>query len=289
MAAVALSRSSTTLRARGRVVEDAEPIALAQSERAQVAHLGARDAPCRRARADRARRGAASRPRVRARACATARPCGRSSCAIPETRRARGPPDRRGCPTARGGRRTRRRRRPAPTSAINVSARMFATTRSYRAHRGAGSRRARAHGPPVRVGFVRASGSTAGSTSSATTRRTPSRGERGGQAEPVPTSSALRTAPSATRASISSRQVRVVACCPVPNAMPGSITRTSRPGASGTSQGGATGSRRPIAIGTWWARNTPSVDGRSGQDLDGAGRPCRVEPRELVQVCAKCG
>ncbi len=29
------------------------------------------------------------------------------------------------------------------------------------------------------------------------------------------------------------------------------------------------------------------IDGRNGQDLDGAGRPGRIEARELVQVCAK--
>ena len=75
---------------------------------------------------------------------------------------------------------------------------------------------------------------------------------------PVPTSRPVATPPAVASASISSRHVRVVACCPVPKAMPGSTTSTSRSGAWGTSQGGATSRREPIASGVWWARNTRS-------------------------------
>src|SRR5262245_1687276 len=46
--------------------------------------------------------------------------------------------------------------------------------------------------------------------------------------------------------------------------MPGSITSTSRPPASGTSQGGATSKRSPTAIGRWWWRNT-AIQSSSGR------------------------
>src|SRR5262245_39362946 len=244
-----------------RVVEHAQPIAGLEPQGSQVAQLGTRDVHARFAsahpgevkaqhqRSSRSvRQGPAARvavTRSAAKACATAAAWTSST---PETMsRPRGA-------TAAVS---------APASATSASARRFAITRSNRARSAATRPTSSAtSGTPLRARFARARGRAEASTSSATTRATPSRASAAASTpEPVPTSSAETTgAPPTppTASSISSRHVRVVSCCPVPNAIPGSITRTSRPGASGTSHGGATRSRSTIASGRWWRRNTAS-------------------------------
>src|SRR5262245_62079795 len=123
--------------------------------------------------------------------------------------------------------------------------------------------------------FRRVASTAYGSTSSAQTGSCPSRrAAMASTPEPQPTS---RTGPAGSPAS-SSRQSRVVACCPVPKAMPGSITTSASPGRGGV-QGGRTQSTPATSIGWWKARSAARQSVRSGAASTSTGasaprRPC---------------
>jgi hypothetical protein len=178
-------------------------------------------------------------------------------------------------------------------SRTRMSASRFATTRSKRASMSSAVPASSSTcAAPFRARFSRAIGSTWGSSSMATTRGTPSRRQRESQdAGAGADVERARDAAAADRALDRREQPRVVACWPVPKAIPGSMISTSRPGASGTSQGGATeepaadrhrpvmplGDRRP-------------VERRDGRRLDRRGPRGGVqggEPREVSREAVR--
>ena len=239
--------SSTRSRAPGR-----------EAQRAEVTELGARDVYPGLASVH---AGQVEAQHQRSRRSVRHGPAARVAVTRSSGNAARRPqPARRAPPRRRAGRRARRPRRASSrASATSVSASRFATTRSNRARSAATPPPSSEDvaGAPLRVEVrARERAARATSMSSATTRGTPSRasarGEHAGARADVERRAHRRRRRPPPRSPRGS--VRVVSCWPVPNAMPGSITSTSRPAASGTSHGGATSKRVPIATGRWWVR-----------------------------------
>ena len=171
-------------------------------------------------------------------------------------------PGRRGAPRRPAGRRARpRRRERAGLGDQRVREQVRDHEVEPRAHAPRRRRRAGATSrAPLRVEVRARQGQHARRRCRARRRaaRRAARAPRRARPSPCRRRAPIAPAPAPSASSISSRQVRVVSCWPVPNAMPGSMTSTSRPGASGTSHGGATSERVPIASGRWWRRKTAS-------------------------------
>src|SRR5581483_6754140 len=207
------------------VVEDEEPLARPEPQRAEVAQLRAGDPDAKavdlRARNVEpmhytARASVSVAQSSSARVSVTVQPgyarrtSGTCAARMPDTT-SRPPPD-----TAASS---------DGASAAIASASRFATTRSNRQRTAPiDPARTETRAAAFATRLARAIGSTETSVSSATTRCTPRRASASARMpEPVPTSSADRTVVSASTRSIASRQPRVVACPPVPKAIPGSM------------------------------------------------------------------
>ena len=101
---------------------------------------------------------------------------------------------------------------------------------------------------PLAAAFARVASRAASSLSTATSGAKPSFAAAiASTPEPQPRSA---NEPPGSRSSISSSDSFVVGCAPVPNAWPGSTTRSSAPGRGGA-QGGRTHSRPPTSTGSW--------------------------------------